>query len=455
MINQPFDHKLIIQKLYLQNFRLFKEFEIDFDPKLTIIIAENGAGKSSILDAISGHLHYLTDYIQKSSAKGFSLSRQTKAFFPNYIDDINIHAVNDNKRNVINKIWFDSQYIDFKKDENKPDDTYEPYENSGQLIPIFEFDNTINFRTSEESDQSFDYLVKSISYCIEANQNFNIPIITYYPVGYTKRDYTVKTIKPINQFSVYDEALSGEAFDFGDFVNWFTWLYNREIFKGTEDLILKAIKEAILVILNDEKDTFQQLFIDYEYYPGNLIIQKDNTKLKFNQLSSGEKSLITLVADLTRRLCIANPYTDNPLHGQGIVLIDEIDLHLHPRWQRKVVPKLREIFPNLQFVVTTHSPLVLTNSPEGKVFLLSDGKISELKHFIGQHIETALYQFYGIKSRPVEIQKKIDTLFELIDSDQWNEAGELLSELKSVLGEEDNAIIEAETSFNLITDDSN
>jgi predicted ATP-binding protein involved in virulence len=79
-------------------------------------------------------------------------------------------------------------------------------------------------------------------------------------------------------------------------------------------------------------------------------------------MSSGEKSLLILVSDLARRLALATPLSNDPLkEGQGIVLIDEIDLHLHPRWQRKVIGKLQEIFPKIQWVVTTHSPLVISN----------------------------------------------------------------------------------------------
>ena len=95
---------------------------------------------------------------------------------------------------------------------------------------------------------------------------------------------------------------------------------------------------------------------DYIFDPfeNALIITKDGLDIDVNQLSAGEKSVILLIADLAMRLTIANPSLENPLEGEGIVLIDEIDLHLHPQWQRNILPALLATFSKCQFIVTTH-----------------------------------------------------------------------------------------------------
>jgi len=104
--------------------------------------------------------------------------------------------------------------------------------------------------------------------------------------------------------------------------------------------------------------------------PLRMEVDKDGARLTVNQLSDGEKCLMAMIGDLARRMAIANPMVDNPLEGDGIVLIDEIDLHLHPRWQRMVIPKLREVFPNCQFLISTHSPHIITNVNPENLFLL-------------------------------------------------------------------------------------
>jgi len=91
-------------------------------------------------------------------------------------------------------------------------------------------------------------------------------------------------------------------------------------------------------------------------------------------MSDGERSLLAMMVDLCRRLVLANPELDDPLQGAGVVLIDEIELHLHPQWQREVVEKLRRSFPRIQFVLTTHSPFVIQSVHSGDELILLDGQ---------------------------------------------------------------------------------
>lgn len=114
---------------------------------------------------------------------------------------------------------------------------------------------------------------------------------------------------------------------------------------------LEAVREALRQFLPE----FDNLTVRRN--PLRMEVEKNGERLTVNQLSDGEKCLIALIGDLARRLAIANPVLRNPLDGEGVVLIDEIDLHLHPKWQRLVVPKLRTVFPNCQFVISTHSPM--------------------------------------------------------------------------------------------------
>ena len=134
-------------------------------------------------------------------------------------------------------------------------------------------------------------------------------------------------------------------------------------------------------------------------------------------------------------------------------MIGEIDVHLHPSWQRKVIGKLRELFPNVQFVVTTHSPLVLSNLYENpifedkdktsKVYDLENGNVSELLHYRGKAIKDVMYNIFGIESRPKITQKKIDNLSDAIVYKQEQKAEKLLKELIAVLGENDDAVLDA------------
>ena len=149
---------------------------------------------------------------------------------------------------------------------------------------------------------------------------------------------------------------------------------------------------------------------------------------------------MALVGDLARRLAILNPDCKNPLEGEGIVLIDEIDLHLHPKWQQLVIPGLCRIFPNCQFFISTHSPQVLTHVKAESVWVLcpvpGEGILAEQpKMTYGKTVERILEDVMGLEStRPENIQKELDAIYEAIHAKNWNHAEERIQNLFVQIG---------------------
>jgi len=169
----------------------------------------------------------------------------------------------------------------------------------------------------------------------------------------------------------------------------------------------------------------------------HMLVDKNGETFNFEQLSDGEKNLIALIGDIARRLSIANPDSKNPLKGNGIILIDEVDLHLHPAWQRLVIPKLTELFPNCQFFVTTHSPQVLSHVKPENIFLLKNENnelsYSKPEESYGMTIDRVVELIMNEDVRPDEVKKKIDKLFEEIERNKIADAKKILSELKKYL----------------------
>jgi predicted ATP-binding protein involved in virulence len=146
---------------------------------------------------------------------------------------------------------------------------------------------------------------------------------------------------------------------------------------------------------------------------------------------------MVLFGDLARRLSIANPMLDNPLLGEGVVLIDEVDLHMHPSWQRIVLGKLRETFPNIQFIITTHSPIVLSEvGDDFNIFLMKNNGISneveEFRHLDGFDTNYILEEFMGTKSMNVKTEKLIDEIYVLIDNKAYDEAENKVRKLEEI-----------------------
>ncbi len=129
----------------------------------------------------------------------------------------------------------------------------------------------------------------------------------------------------------------------------------------------KVIQESIKTFVSD----IDQVKISRTPHLDMTVI-KNGSEISIFNLSQGEKTLIALVSDIARRLVILNPSLENPLNGYGIVLIDEIDLHLHPKWQQTIVQKLENTFPNIQFILSTHSPLVLTTVTSEQIKIINE-----------------------------------------------------------------------------------
>lgn len=164
----------------------------------------------------------------------------------------------------------------------------------------------------------------------------------------------------------------------------------------------------------------------------------------WKELSDGFHVYVSLVTDLARRAVMLNEQDggEAPSKIEGVVLIDEIDLHLHPRWQRVVLDGLRKIFPRLQFIVTTHSPQILSSALNRQVRLIRDCKVwPGTVHVEGRDSNSIMRQYFGTDDRDVEGAKKLAALDDVIDAGNAEEAKRQLAELLALWGSIDPDLI--------------
>ena len=135
---------------------------------------------------------------------------------------------------------------------------------------------------------------------------------------------------------------------------------------------------------------------------GELYIKKSGATLNISQLSDGERAIIDIVANIAYQLSNANPKSNAPLLGEGVVLIDDIDAHLHPKWQRRIIPALNSTFPNLQFIVTTHSPQVISTVSSSNVFLLENGEVFSVEATKGRDSNDILDTVANDNDSPIQ-----------------------------------------------------
>lgn len=182
-----------------------------------------------------------------------------------------------------------------------------------------------------------------------------------------------------------------------------------------------------------------------------LLIDRRGVTLPVRQLSDGERGSLALVLDLTRRLAQSNPSLDDPAaKGTGVVLIDEIDLHLHPKWQREIVRNLPEAFPLLQFIATTHSPQVIGEVEHERVQVMGRGAVFSPTHSFGVDSSRVLEEIMDAPPRSPEIQEMLDKVSKTIADKKLEEATALVADLAVKLGEDDAEVIRVRTLLDFL-----
>ncbi len=384
-----------IQKLELENFRGFKgKHEIDFKPDVNVFVGINGAGKTTVLDALSFFLRcFIEEY---STPLTFEFSDK--------------NSININAKTASLRVYSDSSAYDSIK-----------FDEYGSISFGF-FGNTKKDVYSKNTN--------NLPVFLYFNANFNAPLLDFAKLH-----------------DVYKEAFGINSTHFHNFFNWFSNEENIENEKRlNEDNTfrnpkLEIIRNAVINFskhlngLKFEKFRIQRVGL----HKPQFIFEKENKKLYFEMLSNGEKAIFYYVADIARRFAIANPGNPNAdKEGKGIVLIDEIDLHLHPSWQRKIIPALTKTFPNIQFFITTHSPQVLSNVKHENIIVIEDFKIKkDIAHTLGRDTNSILYNIFNEEKRPEKYKQKINSIYELIDNDKVAEARKELDILKQDMGEDD------------------
>lgn len=165
-------------------------------------------------------------------------------------------------------------------------------------------------------------------------------------------------------------------------------------------------------------------------------------------LSAGYQSVIWMVLDIAYRMAVLNPNMyERAAEANGVVLIDELDMHLHPKWQWNIIHALQKTFPNVQFIAATHSPILIASCKNGHLVSVDKDTVSYGKTEYGMEINDVLSYTQGSGAMVRDIRNKFDRLYEKIDEGKLTEAKEKLEKLKNQLGEDHPEILKANTAL--------
>lgn len=374
-----------IDSIRIENFRVIRHFEFRCSERINVFIGENGAGKSTFLLALKYLLSWLIARIKNVKGRGMALTDS----------DITVGA--------------DYCLLEIRLDD-------------GTEWHLYKQRSTNRNRPQDKTE--LEGLTRKVNLCLAAyeqgGESLGCPVISNYGVNRAVTEVPVRLSKrhALSPLDVYNEQLENSV----NFRSFFEWFREREDIENeryrnegvlVEDVQIRAVRQALHRVL-PEYGSFR-----VQRSPRAFVMEKDGVLFHFGQLSDGEKCYITLIADIARKLAMANPHLPDPLLGAGVILIDEVDLHLHPRWQMEVVAHLREVFPNCQFFMTTHSPYVFVNvktSESEKILRVERGDFLSVEgRAFGLPVDQVLLDYFGMPTlRNQEVQQHLSRVWDLL-----------------------------------------
>jgi predicted ATP-binding protein involved in virulence len=436
-----------IKHVKIQDFRGIEDLSLDFSSdNINVIIGVNGVGKSSVIDCLC---LLLSAYVERLR-KVFRERKLQQSF-----ENSNIIVTQGSSVSIGNMtggtfiVTGDKNQViqHSQKSRSKVDDIKNGADSS--ILEILVDHNHKSFKWSKSielrEDKSFGVsdavgLVNLINEIVPSySPDFGIPLVLCYPVNRAVLNISLDLSDTLNstQLKAFDDSLTGTQVGFDEFFRWFRSLEDleneeRRDAPGYRDHRLEAVRKALPKFMPE----FTNLRIRRS--PLRMTVFKQDKELIINQLSDGEKCLLAMVSDLARRLAIANPGLADPLLGEGIILIDEIELHFHPQWQRGILPTLSSTFPNCQFIVSTHSPQIVSDVQPDAIYLLRQTPtgltVSHAASSYGRDSNQILEDLMGVPDRPQHIKSQLQQLFRLIDDGNLDAAQELKEQLEQQIG---------------------
>ncbi len=392
-----------VLSLRLRNFRGVSELTVDFTTRATVFVGINGAGKSTVLDALAIALSQLS----------WRICGQARRARPIRREDIRNGA---EFARIEVKARLHGEDIDWAIAINRKQGVYADPARKSELLILNEH-------------------ARALTEAWNAGELNILPLVVYYDVNRAVLDVPIRVREKLEHspYEAYQDALDPGGADFKRFFIWFRNLEDQENEQRRDtpdyrEAGLEAVRDAVAA-LTDFKD------LRVRRKPLRMTLCKAGQELNVQQLSDGERILLALVGDMARRLAILNP-AGQVTHGPGVVLIDEIDLHLHPRWQRDVVAKLEQAFPQCQFILTTHSPQVLGELPPAAVKVLGDGQLRPAPgRTLGLSSSEVLEEIMEGPSRNTVVAQALRTLEHAMEDGDYPQAHRHLAALRSQVGD--------------------
>lgn len=395
-----------LDQLHIQNFRCYEDATFDFQPGFNLVVGVNGSGKTSLLQAVAASFSDFAALTGNQSSAGngdevrfvvdtFESGNRFERCFP---------VVLKAKGNI-----FGHNHWEFFISRNG-------------VPPL--------------ADISLDIGVGETINRINSTSDLDLHVLAFYRAG---RRWTAENISAefgathrVSRFNGYKDWFDA-AINLTEFESWFIGKTLEQLQKiaksghpknGFDDE-LTWVNEAIKSALPECKG------LQYDLTSRSLLVDFDDKSFPFADLSDGQRGMVALFSDIARRMCILNPHMGKKVlkNTSGVVIIDELDIHLHPAWQRSIAPALKEAFPKVQFIAASHSPQIIGSLKPEEVILLDSGATHPRVTY-GLDSSRVLEEVMGVSEREPEIEALLSELFSTIEDNDFQKAKSQLETLR-------------------------
>jgi predicted ATP-binding protein involved in virulence len=399
-----------LDRLHIKNFRCYEDATFDFQPGFNLVVGVNGSGKTSLLQAAS-------------TAIAPFINSTGRMYYPSLQSDEQVRFVVDKFEG---RVRFERRYP-------------LKIEATGSVFGVTQWGA---IKDRKEGANDLDHIIASAMAtamkALDSGDRIDLPVVSFYRAN---RRWIATQVSPEFAITQKPSRLDGytswfdAAIDLRDFESWFIGktlerlerLANNEAPKDNFDDELAWVNSAICIALPEARG------FRYDLKLRTLMVDiASERSLPFNDLSDGQRGMVALIADIARRMCLLNPHMGKGVLSKtsGLIIIDELDIHLHPSWQRSIVSALKTAFPNVQFIAASHSPQIIGSLHSEEVIVLNNRDASTPRVTYGLDSSSVLEEVMDAAKREPEVEALLTELFSTLEDNDLETAKKQLEALK-------------------------
>ena len=416
---------MYFERTEIQNFKGVEKMKLEFSSGVNLLIGNNGVGKTTVLEALALSMQNYFNRMNGITKK--SIKKNDVRFTSNLVGDASQHRVYSNPTVIKSKINLDG--MEYSSEISREDET----------------NATRTKYAGKELAAAGRELLNS--------QTEILPVICYFSIS------RVVDTQKVSTSSVGKNKLNDRRCGYMDCLNatldrkaltdWAFKMAMAEYKKGMPIAEYEAFKKAVGTFMQKMNDLDEIPLVEYTRDFEDITYTENGKTMLVNYLSAGYQSLLWMLMEISFRIALLNPEMSDYSQAEGIVLIDEIDMHLHPRWQWKILDALHSSFPKVQFIAATHSPIIISSFRDAKLLSIGQNGVEELSGAYAYSIDDVVAYKQGSSGIPQELwqrKKEFEDAFYQRDKQNSQKA---LDGMKELFGEDNTEVKRAEAKMRM------